>query len=140
MPAIITEESSTALTEGIRVTVQPAYVPERSDPAAGTFFFAYHIEIKNEGTAPARLLTRHWVITDGAGHIEEVRGDGVVGDQPHLVPGEAHEYTSFCPIRTPRGSMHGSYGMVRDDGAAFDAEVPPFALVAPGAEQASSLN
>lgn len=140
MPPIITEESSTALTEGIRVTAQPFYVPEKSNPAKSDFFFAYQITITNEGKSPAQLRTRHWIITDGNGRIHEVKGDGVVGEQPRLESGDSHEYMSFCPLKTARGSMHGTFGMVRDDGASFDADVPTFALVAPVADAAKLLN
>lgn len=140
MPPIMTEKSSTIVTEGIRVTVQPLYVPEKSNPTRGDFFFAYRITIANEGPAPAQLRTRHWIITDGNGSIHEVKGDGVVGEQPRLETGDIHQYTSFCPLKTARGSMHGSFQMVRDDGTSFDAEVPAFALVAPVADADKLLN
>ncbi len=130
MSPVITEKSSTAVTRGVRITVQPLYVPEKSNPPKGHYFFAYQITITNEGTDPAQLRTRHWIITDGNGRIHEVKGDGVVGQQPRLECGESHEYTSFCPLETPRGSMHGTFQMFRDDDSSFDAEVPAFALVA----------
>lgn len=123
---------STAVTEGIRVSVEPAFRPDRSDPAASRYLFTYSITIRNEGSAPAQLVSRHWIIVDASGEREEVIGDGVVGHQPRLGPGEEFQYTSFCILRTPHGSMEGTYRMVRDDGAAFDARIPAFALVVPG--------
>jgi ApaG protein len=129
-----------AVTRGIRVTVETGFVQERSDPARHQFFFAYQITIANEGSKMAQLRTRHWVITDARGGIEEVRGDGVVGDQPKLEPGQSHTYVSFCLLRTPRGTMHGTYQMFYEDGSSFDAEIPIFALVAPGSEDRTLLN
>lgn len=131
---------STAVTEGIRVTMTPHYVPSRSNPDAHQYFFAYTVVIRNEGDAPARLVTRHWIITDGRGSIQEVKGPGVIGQTPRLAPGESFEYTSACPLPTPRGTMHGSYRMVRDDGSHFDAEVAPCVLAAPGHEPGRYLN
>jgi ApaG protein len=124
---------STALTDGIRVTVKSAYRPDRSAPAQGRYLFAYTVRIANQGDRPAKLVSRHWVITDASGENEEVVGDGVVGHQPHLGPGESFEYTSFCVLRTPLGSMRGSYQMVRDDGSRFDAQIAPFSLAVPQA-------
>ncbi len=124
-------ERSEAVTRGIRVEVQSVLVPERSDPDDAQWFFAYRVRITNEGGEPAQLVSRHWVIIDGHGRVEEVRGHGVVGEQPTLGPGEAFEYTSACPLRTPHGSMHGSYQMVTPDGERFDAEIAPFALGEP---------
>jgi len=123
---------STAVTEGIRVEVQSAFRPDRSDPSAGRWLFAYTIKIRNEGAATAQLVSRHWIITDANGEREEVQGDGVVGHQPRLEPGESFEYTSFCILKTPHGSMRGSYRMVREDGDSFDAAIAPFPLVVPG--------
>ena len=100
------------LTRGVRVRVKSAYVPERSSPPQGHYFFAYHVRIANEGDETVQLVSRHWIITDGDGHQEHVQGPGVVGEQPVLAPGESFEYTSFCPLATPIGSMHGSYQMV----------------------------
>ena len=120
-------------TDGIRVETRPTYVPERSNPARGSYFFAYEITIANVGDQPATLLRRHWVITDGTGRVEEVEGEGVVGHTPHLEPGQAFRYTSFCPLSTPVGTMEGSYQMARDDGAVFEAEIAPFTLAAPHA-------
>ncbi len=122
-----------ATTQGIHITVTPEYVPNRSNPATRQFFFAYNVTIENEGTAPAKLVSRHWIITDGTGTEEHVRGPGVVGEQPRLEPGEGFRYTSFCPLSTPVGSMEGTYQMVRDDGTEFDAVVPQFTLAMPHA-------
>jgi ApaG protein len=122
---------STALTDGIRVSVTSTYLPEQSAPRAKRYVFAYTVRISNEGEATAQLRTRHWVITDGDGRVEEVRGDGVVGAQPTLRPGQSFEYTSGCVLRTPRGTMHGTYQMHREDGRSFDAEIAPFDLRLP---------
>lgn len=124
---------STAVTQGIRVTVNSRFVPERSSPARRQYFFEYHVRIANEGQRPAQLRSRHWIITDGDGKVQEVRGDGVVGEQPRLGPGEVHEYRSYCVLETAYGSMRGSYRMVRDNGDEFDAEIAPFALAMPHA-------
>jgi ApaG protein len=124
---------SNAVTQGIRVSVESAYRPERSEPSSSRWLFAYTIRIANEGELPAQLLARHWIITDANGDREEVTGEGVVGHQPRLEPGEAFEYTSFCVLKTPHGSMRGTYRMVREDGSSFDARIAPFTLVVPGA-------
>jgi ApaG protein len=124
---------SSALTEGIRVDVQSAYRAERSDPAQRRWMFTYSVRITNEGPVPAKLVARRWVITDANGEREEVVGEGVVGHQPHLAPGEQFEYTSYCVLETPHGSMRGSYRMVRDDGTEFHARIAPFPLLVPGA-------
>jgi ApaG protein len=124
---------SSAVTDGIRVTVASAFRPERSDPAQRRWLFSYTVRIANEGEAPAQLVARHWIITDATGAREEVVGDGVVGRQPRLAPGEEFEYTSYCVLETPHGSMRGSYRMVRGDGSTFEARIAPFALVVPGA-------
>jgi ApaG protein len=121
---------STAVTEGIRVTVKSAFRPDRSEP--GRFLFTYTVNIRNDGLLPAQLVSRHWIITDANGGKEEVAGEGVVGQQPLLAPGEEFEYTSFCVLATPHGSMRGTYRMVLADGGAFAAEIAPFALVVPG--------
>ncbi|WP_164007241.1 Co2+/Mg2+ efflux protein ApaG [Pyxidicoccus trucidator] len=123
--------SSTATTDGIRVTVKPTFWPERSSPEAGQFAFMYTVEIANEGSAPAQLKSRHWVITDATGKVEEVKGEGVVGRQPSLEPGERFEYTSWAMLRTPFGTMRGTYDMVRPDGATFEARIAEFALTLP---------
>jgi ApaG protein len=124
---------SDATTRGVRVEVRTAYVPERSSPVESWYFFAYRIRITNVGEETVQLLSRHWLISDGDGKTEHVRGPGVVGEQPVLEPGETFEYTSFCPLRTPIGSMHGTYRMVTAGGSAFDAEIAPFSLVVPTA-------
>ncbi len=124
---------SDTTTRGVRVTVRSEYVPERSSPADAQYFFAYRIRISNAGEDTVQLLSRHWVITDGAGQVEHVRGPGVVGEQPVLEPGESFEYTSFCPLPTPIGSMHGTYQMVTAGGSTFDAEIAPFSLAVPTA-------
>ena len=124
---------SEATTRGIRVKVESEFVPDRSDPSNGEFFFAYTVKIENHGSEPVRLLSRHWIITDGMGKEQEVRGPGVVGKQPRLEPGEAFEYTSACPLTTQIGSMHGTYRMVTDGGETFDAKIAPFTLAIPGA-------
>ncbi len=122
---------SVALTDGIRVSVQPQYVAEQSSPRQHRYVFAYTVRIQNEGTEPVQLRSRHWVITDGDGKVEEVRGPGVVGQQPYLRPGEHFEYTSGCVLQTARGEMRGAYQMVRDGGATFEATIAPFHLELP---------
>jgi ApaG protein len=122
---------SNAITQGIRVTVSSNYIPAQSAPKARRYVFAYTVRIANEGTEAAQLKSRHWIITDGNGKVEQVRGPGVVGEQPMLRPGEHFEYTSGCVLETPRGSMEGSYQMVRANGAEFDATIAPFALALP---------
>lgn len=122
---------SESVTRGIRVTVQSRFEAERSSPADGQWFFSYHVRIANEGDGVAQLISRHWIITDGDGREQEVRGPGVVGEQPVLEPGDAFEYTSGCPLQTPVGSMRGTYRMVAPGGEAFDAEIAPFGLGEP---------
>ena len=116
----------------IRVDVETSYLDEQSDPGEGRYVFSYTITIRNEGQVPARLLTRHWVITDANGKVEEVRGDGVMGEQPYLKPGQGFRYSSGAVIETPVGTMQGSYQMLGDDGAQFDAPIQPFRLAMPG--------
>jgi ApaG protein len=125
--------TSEALTHGVRVRVRARYSPENSSPQESRWFFLYTIEIRNEGDSTVQLLSRHWVITDATEHVEEVRGPGVVGEQPVLAPGEAFEYTSGCPLPTPFGSMHGTYQMVREGGQRFEVEIARFSLMQPGA-------
>ena len=125
--------SSETSTRGIRVRVRSAYVPERSDPAAHHWFFIYNIQISNEGSETAQLVSRHWIITDANGEVQEVQGPGVVGEQPTLAPGDTFEYTSACPLPTPFGSMRGTYQMVTSDGESFDAVIAPFTLAEPQA-------
>jgi ApaG protein len=122
---------SAALTDGILVEVESQFQPKHSEPKSRRWLFSYTVTIRNEGSLPARLRSRHWVITDGTGHVEEVRGDGVVGHQPRLEPGEAFQYTSYCVLGTTHGSMQGEYLMERDDGAAFDAAIAQFPLKVP---------
>jgi len=122
---------SQASTYGLKVTVESRYVPEHSQPRAGHFVFAYHIRIENHGPEAVQLRARHWYITDGLGEIREVEGEGVVGQKPTLAPGEAFEYTSGASLPTQRGSMRGTYRMVRGDGTFFDAEIAPFSLELP---------
>jgi len=124
--------SSDALTRGIAVHVEPKYDPRRSTPEQSQWFFLYTVTIQNRGTEVVQLLTRHWIITDATGRIEEVRGPGVVGEQPVLAPGESFEYTSGCPLTTDAGRMEGSYQMVTESGATFDAVIAPFTLCEPG--------
>jgi ApaG protein len=121
---------SDTTTRGIRIEVATEYLADRSDH--DRFFFAYHVRISNVGADPARLVSREWIITDGDGNVERVQGPGVVGEFPHLGPGEAFEYTSFCPLPTPFGTMHGSYTMENGAGDRFEAEIAPFTLAAPG--------
>jgi len=121
---------SEAVTENIRVEVMSSYSPENSRPMEGEWVFQYTVRITNQGGERVQLLSRHWVITDAADHIEEVRGPGVVGEQPVLGPGESFKYSSWCPLKTPLGMMHGTYEMVRPDGNHFDIEIAPFALKA----------
>ena len=116
----------------ISVSAVTQYVENQSDPRNDKYLFAYTITIRNTGDAPAQLISRHWIITDGRGHEQQVRGEGVVGEQPHLRPGQSFEYTSAAMIETPVGSMRGSYQMRGDDGTEFDAPIAPFRLAVPG--------
>jgi ApaG protein len=120
--------SSEALTRGVRVVVNARYSSSHSDPAKREWFFLYTVTITNLGEDTVQLVNRHWVIMNANGHVEEVRGPGVVGNQPTLKSGESFEYTSGCPLKTPFGSMHGDYEMVTAGGEAFLAEIAPFAL------------
>lgn len=115
----------------IEVRVVPAYIPEQSAPAESRFVFSYTITIRNAGSLPAKLISRHWIIADANGQEREVRGDGVVGEQPHLDPGEDFSYTSGAVLETPVGSMRGSYQMLAADGMTFDAPIPVFTLALP---------
>ena len=116
----------------IRVDVETNYVEEQSDPRERRYVFAYTITLRNEGQVPAKLLSRHWIITDANGKVQEARGDGVVGEQPHLKPGQGFRYSSGTMIETPVGAMQGTYQMVADDGERFDAPIAPFRLAMPG--------
>ena len=120
--------SSEAETRGIVIHVEPEFDPSRSRPSEDLWFFLYTVTIRNQSSETVQLLSRHWVITDEANRTEEVRGPGVVGEQPVLAPGESFRYTSGCPLKTPTGTMHGSYQMATADGDAFDAEIAPFIL------------
>lgn len=115
----------------IQVNVRTVYIPEQSDPDAERYVFAYTVTIANEGTASAQLISRHWVITNAENQVQEVRGLGVVGEQPFLRPGESFEYTSGTSLGTPVGTMRGSYQMVSEDGNKFEAEIPEFTLSMP---------
>jgi ApaG protein len=118
-----------AVTRKIEVTVTPRFLPERSSPNNGYYFWAYTIDIVNHGTETVQLKTRHWRITDALGRLQEVKGPGVVGEEPQLAPGQSFEYTSGVPLPTPSGFMRGTYGMVRtDDRTRFDIEIPAFSL------------
>ncbi|HEX9984718.1 MAG TPA: Co2+/Mg2+ efflux protein ApaG [Thermoanaerobaculia bacterium] len=123
---------SSTITRGIRIDVATEYVEERSEPRASYFFFAYHVTITNTGNETAQLLSREWIITNGDGQVERVEGAGVVGEQPVLAPGASFEYTSFCPLQTPHGTMHGGYTMRTVAGETFRAEIEPFTLAVPG--------
>lgn len=118
------------VTEGIRITVRPVFVPEQSDPARRRYVFAYFVRLENTGDVAAQLLTRRWLIHDDAGEETEVAGDGVVGQQPTLAAGEVHEYNSFCVLKSPSGWMEGHYHFVRSGGTSFDAQIPRFHLSA----------
>ena len=115
----------------MQVSVESTFVPEQSDPASRSYFFAYTVKITKTGQHPAQLISRHWIILDGNNDVQEVRGLGVVGQQPLLAPGESFEYTSGCPLVTPVGSMHGTYLCVGEDGRPFEAVIPEFVLAMP---------
>lgn len=117
----------------IGIEVIPAYIDEQSNPKQSHYVFSYTVTITNNGNLPAKLLSRHWIITDSDGSIHEVKGDGVVGEQPYLKPGEGFQYTSGTMMKTPSGTMHGSYQMIADDGFQFDANIPEFYLIVPNA-------
>jgi ApaG protein len=128
---VVAETTSSALTQGILVSVQSQYLADQSSPKDDRYVFAYTITIANEGARTAQPRTRHWIITDARGTVEEVRGDGVVGEQPRLSPGQSFQYTSGCVLTTPVGTMHGTYRMWCDDGSYFDAVIAPFSLASP---------
>jgi len=125
-----------ATTRGVLVRVVANFLPDQSDPIESRYTWGYTVEIENHGTETVQLLNRHWVITDGHNHTEEVKGPGVVGEQPLLKPREAFRYSSGCPLTTPTGEMRGSFQMLTDDGEVFDAEIPAFSLHLPGAHKA----
>ena len=120
-----------ATTRGVTVRVSVSYLPEQSEPRRGRWFWAYHVRLENGGGSAVRLLTRHWVITDGRGARHTVEGEGVVGEQPVIAPGASFDYVSGCPLATPTGAMQGSYRVVCGDGEAFDVAIPRFQLIAP---------
>jgi len=115
-------------TSGIEITVEPFYLEERSQPEIGRYFWAYRITIANRGRVTVKRVSRHWRITDASGRLEEVRGAGVVGEQPELEPGDSFQYTSGCPLATPSGFMVGTYQMVSESGEQFDVAIPAFSL------------
>ena len=123
--------TSEAVTNNVRVEVESRYASDESQPFQGRWVFHYTIRITNEGDETVQLLSRHWIITDATGSTDEVRGPGVVGEQPVLAPGEAFQYTHRCPLKTSTGEMHGTYQMVTEDGNHFDVEIAPFALHEP---------
>lgn len=122
-----------AADHDIRIEVETEYLPEHSDPQAPRYVFAYHITLRNAGRLAARLLRRHWIITDGQGRVEEVAGEGVVGEQPELEPGAEYRYTSAAVLDTPIGTMRGRYHMIDAHGRPFEAPIPEFLLSVPGA-------
>jgi ApaG protein len=122
-----------ARTRDVLVRVAPAYMAEQSRPEEGQWLWSYVVEIENHGTQTVTLMSRHWIITDARNRVEEVKGPGVVGEQPVLGPREAFRYNSGCPLTTPSGSMRGTYQMVTAGGEAFDVEIPAFSLHLPGA-------
>ena len=125
----------TTVTEGVRVTVESVYLSDRSSPDDDVYAFGYMVTIANEGTRRVQLRRRHWIITDGNGHVEEVEGPGVVGEQPVLEPGEEHRYQSGAVLKTPVGTMEGTYEMHEAGGRVFQAEIPRFPLQMPGVLQ-----
>ena len=125
----------TAKTKRITVTVEPRYMADRSEPGEGRFFWAYTIEIANGGAAPVQILARHWIITDQRGKREDVRGIGVVGEQPVIEPGSSFTYTSGCPLTTPSGTMVGTYQAIENGGEIFTIDIPAFSLDIPGGKR-----
>jgi ApaG protein len=124
---------SDTTTRGIRIQVKSTYLSDQSSPRDNHYLFAYHVRISNVGSETAQLISREWIITSAEGEVERVKGPGVVGEQPALSPGSSFEYTSYCPLKTPVGSMQGSYQMVTTAGEKFDAVIAPFTLAAPHA-------
>lgn len=120
-----------ALTEHVRITVKPEFLESQTRPDEGKYVWAYTITVENTGPETITLLTRHWIITDAHGRRQDVRGDGVVGEQPTLAPGQSFQYTSGCPLTTPSGMMVGSYGMITSTGRPFDVAIPAFSLDSP---------
>jgi ApaG protein len=124
---------SDTTTRGIRIQIKSTYLPDQSSPRDTHYLFAYHVRISNVGSETAQLISREWIITSAEGEVERVKGPGVVGEQPVLSPGSSFEYTSYCPLKTPVGSMQGSFQMVTAAGEKFDARIAPFTLAAPHA-------
>lgn len=122
---------NTESDHNIHIDVETNYIPEQSQPEENRYVYTYTITLRNDGNVPARLMTRHWVINHANGKVEEVRGEGVIGEQPYLRPGEGFRYTSGTVLETPYGDMNGSYQMLADDGVEFDAEIPAFSLTMP---------
>lgn len=120
-----------AVTENIKIEVEPTYIPDQSDPAQAYYFFSYRVRITNDSDETVQLVSRHWIITDGFGQVEEVVGPGVIGQQPTLKPSESFEYTSFCPLATPTGTMQGKYVMKNPKGAEVEVKIPLFILCEP---------
>lgn len=120
-----------ATTRDVVVRVAVSFLPEQSEPAKGRWFWSYHIRIENNGETAVQLLNRHWMITDGRGERHDVRGEGVVGEQPVIEAGCSYDYVSGCPLQTPTGAMEGSYQMAAEDGTSFDAAIPRFPLIGP---------
>lgn len=118
-------------TRGITVRVAPSYLPDQSEPERQRYVWSYHIRLENHGDVAVKLLTRHWIITDGRGMVQEVRGEGVVGERPLIAPGASYDYVSGCPLTTPSGIMQGSYHMVDANGEEFDVAIPAFSLDSP---------
>lgn len=128
-----TERQPADPRHNIQVSVETEFLADQSDADSQRWVFAYHITIRNEGSVSARLLTRHWIITDGEDRVQEVHGEGVIGEQPHLAPGQEFSYTSGAILETEVGSMRGSYQMIGEDGIHFDAQIPMFTLAVPHA-------
>ena len=125
--------TSATTTRGIRIEVRSEFLAERSSPRDGSYLFQYDVRISNVGSETAQLISREWIITNADGEVERVKGPGVIGEQPVLPPGSSFEYTSYCPLKTAVGSMHGSYQMVTANGDRFDAAISPFTLAVPNA-------
>lgn len=134
-PSVVarTGRMTATTTRGIRVEVRSEFLPERSSAREGSYLFQYHVRISNVGSETAQLISREWIITNADGEVERVKGPGVVGEQPVLPPGGSFEYTSYCPLKTPVGSMQGAYQMVTASGERFDAMIAPFTLAVPNA-------
>lgn len=122
---------SSTTTKGVYIEVEPQFLPSQSNPKERQWMFGYHVRIRNDGKESVQLVSRHWIITDATGRVEEVRGPGVIGEQPVIAPGRSFEYTSGCPLPTPMGTMHGTYQMITAKGERFDAAIAPFTLAEP---------